>query len=35
MATPELRTLVIEKEFSHPPEKVWRARPSLLEPMAS
>jgi uncharacterized protein YndB with AHSA1/START domain len=25
MATPELRTLVIEKEFSHPPEKVWRA----------
>jgi uncharacterized protein YndB with AHSA1/START domain len=25
MTTPELRTLVIEKEFSHPPEKVWRA----------
>jgi uncharacterized protein YndB with AHSA1/START domain len=25
MATGETRTLVIEKEFSHPPEKVWRA----------
>ena len=25
MATGEIRTLVIEKEFAHPPEKVWRA----------
>jgi uncharacterized protein YndB with AHSA1/START domain len=25
MATGEIRTLVIEKEFTHPPEKVWRA----------
>ena len=25
MTTGETRTLVIEKEFSHPPEKVWRA----------
>jgi uncharacterized protein YndB with AHSA1/START domain len=25
MATDEIRTLVIEKEFTHPPEKVWRA----------
>jgi len=25
MSTAEPRTLVIEKEFSHPPEKVWRA----------
>jgi uncharacterized protein YndB with AHSA1/START domain len=25
MATGEIRTLLIEKEFAHPPEKVWRA----------
>ena len=25
MTTGETRTLVIEKDFSHPPEKVWRA----------
>jgi uncharacterized protein YndB with AHSA1/START domain len=25
MTTAEPRTLVIEKEFAHPPEKVWRA----------
>ena len=25
MGTGEIRTLVIEKEFAHPPEKVWRA----------
>jgi len=25
MTAGETRTLVIEKEFSHPPEKVWRA----------
>ena len=25
MATGEIRTRVIEKEFAHPPEKVWRA----------
>jgi uncharacterized protein YndB with AHSA1/START domain len=25
MGTGEIRTLVIEKEFTHPPEKVWRA----------
>ena len=25
MATDEIRSLVIEKEFTHPPEKVWRA----------
>ena len=25
MATGEIRTLVIEKEFTHPPEEVWRA----------
>ena len=25
MSTPETRSLVIEKELPHPPEKIWRA----------
>ena len=31
--TPELRTVVIEREVAHPPEKIWRAltQPHLLE----
>jgi len=30
---PELRTVVVEREFSHPPEKLWRAltQPHLIE----
>ncbi len=30
--TEEIRTLVIEKEFTHPPEKLWRAltQPHLI-----
>jgi uncharacterized protein YndB with AHSA1/START domain len=31
--TPELRTVVIEREVAHPPQKIWRAltQPHLLE----
>lgn len=30
---PELRTVVVEREFAHPPEKLWRAltQPHLIE----
>lgn len=33
MATPEIRTVVVEREVAHPPEKIWRAltQPHLLE----
>lgn len=31
--SPELRTVVIEREIAHPPEKIWRAltQPHLME----
>lgn len=31
--TPEIRSVVVEREFSHPPEKLWRAltQPHLIE----
>ena len=31
--TPEIRTVVIEREVAHPPEKIWRAltQPHLIE----
>ena len=33
MTAPETRTVVIEREFPHPPEKLWRAltQPHLIE----
>ena len=33
MTTPETRSVVIEREISHPPEKLWRAltQPHLME----
>ena len=32
-ATPDIRTVVIEREVAHPPEKIWRAltQPQLIE----
>ena len=31
--TPEIRTVIIEREVAHPPEKIWRAltQPHLIE----
>jgi uncharacterized protein YndB with AHSA1/START domain len=33
MSKPDIRTVVIEREIAHPPEKVWRAltQPHLIE----
>lgn len=33
MATPPIRTVTIEREVAHPPEKIWRAltQPHLIE----
>ena len=33
MATPEIRTAVVERVIAHPPEKIWRAltQPHLIE----
>lgn len=33
MTTPETRSVVVEREFPHPPEKLWRAltQPHLIE----
>jgi uncharacterized protein YndB with AHSA1/START domain len=33
MSTTETRSVIVEREFSHPPEKIWRAltQPHLIE----